>query len=145
MLSTRDHMFGLSIFSKLLDWRLLLLMFIIAVSGYSVYYVSSKNSMIESLEQKVKIEKSANQILRNDVSVLTEAADQKDSVIKQMQEEKKIASETILKLSESVKQTNKTVTDIKNTLGEIKTAPTTEVGPYIRGALVGIKKLDEQK
>lgn len=138
-------MFGLSIFSKLLDWRLLLLMFIIAVSGYSVYYVSSKNSMIESLEQKVKIEKSANQILRNDVSVLTEAADQKDSVIKQMQEEKKIASETILKLSESVKQTNKTVTDIKNTLGEIKTAPTTEVGPYIRGALVGIKKLDEQK
>lgn len=138
-------MFGLSIFSKFLDWRLLLLMFIIAVSGYSVYYVSSKNSMIESLEQKVKIEKSANQILRNDVSVLTEAADQKDSVIKQMQEEKKIASETILKLSESVKQTNKTVTDIKNTLGEIKTAPTTEVGPYIRGALVGIKKLDEQK
>lgn len=138
-------MFGLSIFSKLLDWRLLLLMFIIAVSGYSVYYISSKNSMIESLEQKVKNEKNANQILRNDVSVLTEAADQKDSVIKQMQEEKKIASETILKLSESVKQTNKTVTDIKNTLGEIKTAPTTEVGPYIRGALVGIKKLDEQK
>lgn len=138
-------MFGLSIFSKLLDWRLLLLMFIIAVSGYSVYYVSSKNLMIESLEQKVKNEKNTNQILRNDVSVLTEAADQKDSVIKQMQEEKKIASETILKLSESVKQTNKTVTDIKNTLGEIKTAPTTEVGPYIRGALVGIKKLDEQK
>jgi hypothetical protein len=109
----------------------------------SVMYVDSKQQEILRLNAEIVDVQKSNDTLRNNVVVLADASKHKDSVIKQLEDDRKLYINAIKKMTETINKTNRAVSEIHSKIDDIKQEPSADIGPYLKGALKGVKELRE--
>ena len=121
------------------DWRMLLLIVVLAIGAYGAYKFNQQTTKIQTLETSLKNEQESNIVLRQDISLLQSNSNEKDVVIQQMINEKKLYVETIDKLSKRIEDNNRKIEDTKTKINQISVAPTISNSPYIAEALTYLR------
>lgn len=124
--------------------KVLVLLVVLAFVGIGVYKYDKVNDEVLKTQKALNESESDNSTLRDTVSRLDAESNAKDTTIKFMAEQNKQQLELIDSLKKKNQKVEKDVEALKRALGDIKTPPTADVGPYLKKALQNVKTLREQ-
>lgn len=125
--------------------KVLVLLVVLAFVGIGVYKYDKVNDEVLKTQKALNESESDNSTLRDTVSRLDAESNAKDTTIKFMAEQNKQQLELIDSLKKKNQKVEKDVEALKRALGDIKTPPTADVGPYLKKALQNVKTLREQQ
>lgn len=125
--------------------KVLVLLVVLAFVGIGVYKYDKVNDEVLKTQKALNESESDNSTLRDTVSRLDAESNAKDATIKFMAEQNKRQLELIDSLKKKNQKVEKDVEALKRALGDIKTPPSADVGPYLKKALQNVKTLREQQ
>jgi len=119
--------------------KVLLVIVIAIIMGIVALKVRHLESEITVAKQQVVAEQKNNEVLRGNAATLETANAQNKTVIDQLTLDRQNAINSVTELSARLSQTNKTLTEVQQSLEQIKAAPT-KLTPYLSQAINGIQK-----
>ena len=129
-----------SVLGKLLsDWRIILIISIGLIAGFTYYSFKQINKKYELKQEQYEAEVKNSEVLRKNVSGLTQINADNQNLIVQMQKDKQIALEAVTTLSENINKNNKLLVDVQIKVNKIK-APPTLLTPYLAEAIDGVQQ-----
>lgn len=125
--------------------KVLIAVAVIAFVGYMLYKYNAVNEQVRNVTKELNESQTANTTLRNTITDLDIASKQKDATIKFLASESERQHALIESLTKKNKKVQGDVDKLKSELDKITTKPTSDVGPYLKNALEGVKTLREAK
>lgn len=111
---------------------------IVAVLGGAYYKYHSLQSDLEEATIALKQEKDNNVVLRGNIETITQVNAANSQILKQQAIDSKTTVETITKLSNDLKKSNKSFNELHAKIESIKDKPV-PLTPYLKEAITGIQ------
>jgi hypothetical protein len=118
------------------DWRITLMIVIVAVCGFFAY-------KYHGVQAKLEVEQQNNIVLRTNLAIAAKVNADNDVLIKQAALDNVQTTAAISKLNSDIQQRNDTVTTLKVKLSKVITPPQ-KLSPRIAIAVEGIQELRDQ-
>lgn len=128
--------FLLSFFSS--PRTIIVIVILIALGGAYYKYNSLQNDLEEE-RAALKVEMDKNSVLRDNIETLTKVNEINSKIIEQQTKSAKTTVETIGRLSNELRNSGKSFTEIQSRIDNIKTAPV-PLTPYLVEAINGIQE-----
>lgn len=128
--------FLLSFFSS--PRTIIVIVILIALGGAYYKYNSLQNDLEEE-RAALKVEMDKNAVLRDNIETLTKVNEINSKIIEQQTKSAKTTVETIGRLSNELRNSGKSFTEIQSRIDNIKTAPV-PLTPYLVEAINGIQE-----
>lgn len=125
--------------------KVLVLLVVLVFVGIGVYKYDKVNQEVLKTQKALNESESDNSSLRSDVARLDAESNAKDTTIEFMAEQNRKQLELIDSLKKKNQKVQGDVEALKRALGDIKTPPSADVGPYLKKALQNVKTLREQQ
>lgn len=123
------------------DWRITLLVVILALCGYGYYKYDKVQDNLAETQKVLKVEQENNQVLRNNLAIAAQTNAANEKILQQVQSDNTLTRKQVAQLNNMLHARNTQIADLK---GQLMSQPGQAVTPNIAWTVDAIQRLREE-
>lgn len=123
------------------DWRITLMIVILALCGFGFYKYHKVQANLEETQKVLKVEQENNETLRKNLDVAVQVNKANDDLMKRMQEDSTLTRKQIATLNNLIAGRNRQVDDLTR---ELSLRPSAPITPNIAYTVEAIQKMRDE-